>query len=154
MCRRSSCTTAPTSRPSISASRGHEVIHSGGSPGISPTGALRPEFFSLTSYILRRIVQSIPLLLGVTLLSFVLLKSTPGGPLSIYKERADVSAEDLARLRQQLGLDDPLPVQYVKWLGNLARGDWGTSFVTNEQVTARIGRRLPARLYLVAVPFV
>ena len=57
----------------------------------------------------------------MTVLSFVLLKSTPGGPLSIYQERADVSRADVARLRQQLGLDDPLPVQYAKWVGNLAR---------------------------------
>jgi peptide/nickel transport system permease protein len=107
----------------------------------------------MTRYLLRRVLQSVPLLLAVTLMSFVLLKSTPGGPLAIYRERADVSAEDLARLRQQLGLDDPLPVQYLKWLGNLARGDWGTSYVTGEQVVARIGQRLPATLYLMSVAF-
>jgi peptide/nickel transport system permease protein len=87
-------------------------------------------------------------------MSFVLLKSTPGGPMSIYLERADVSRADVAILRQQLGLDEPIPVQYVKWLNNLARGDWGFSYVTREPVTARIAQRLPATLYLMGVAFV
>src|ERR687885_2029934 len=97
----------------------------------------------MTQYLLRRVLQSVPLLLGVTLMSFVLLKSTPGGPLAIYRERPNITAADLARLRQQLGLDDPLPVQYGKWLGNLVRGDWGTSYATGEQVVTRIGQRPP-----------
>lgn len=93
------------------------------------------------------------LLLGVTIMSFVLLKSAPGGPLSIYRERADVSRADVARLRQQLGLDDPIPVQYVRWVGNLARGDWGDSLVTNERVVDRIWQRLPATLELMATAY-
>jgi peptide/nickel transport system permease protein len=94
------------------------------------------------------------LLLGVTVMSFVLLKSTPGGPMSIYRERADVSRADVARLRQQLGLDDPIPIQYVRWVGNLARGDWGDSLVTNERVIDRIGQRLPATLLLMGTAYV
>jgi peptide/nickel transport system permease protein len=94
------------------------------------------------------------LLLGVTVMSFVLLKSTPGGPMSIYRERADVSRADVARLRQQLGLDDPIPIQYVRWVGNLARGDWGDSLVTNERVIDRIGQRLPATLLLMCTAYV
>jgi peptide/nickel transport system permease protein len=86
-------------------------------------------------------------------MSFVLMKSTPGGPMSIYRERADVSREDVTRLRQQLGLDDPIPVQYLRWVGNLARGDWGDSFVTNERVIDRIGQRLPATFLLMGAGF-
>jgi peptide/nickel transport system permease protein len=102
----------------------------------------------VSDYLLRRLLHSLVLLLGVTIMSFVLLKSTPGGPMSIYRERADVTRADVARLRQQLGLDDPLPVQYARWVGNLARGDWGDSFVTNERVIDRISQRLPATLLL------
>ena len=94
------------------------------------------------------------LLVGVTIMSFVLLKSTPGGPMSIYRERADVTRADVARLRQQLGLDDPVPVQYVRWVSNLVRGDWGDSFVTNERVIDRIWQRLPATLLLMGSAYV
>ena len=108
----------------------------------------------MTDYLLKRLLHSLVLLLGVTIMSFVLLKSTPGGPMSIYRERADVTRADVARLRQQLGLDDPLPVQYVRWVGNLARGDWGDSFVTNERVIDRISQRLPATLLLMGSAYV
>jgi peptide/nickel transport system permease protein len=94
------------------------------------------------------------LLVGVTIMSFVLLKSTPCGPMSIYRERADVTRADVARLRQQLGLDDPVPVQYVRWVSNLVRGDWGDSFVTNERVIDRIWQRLPATLLLMGSAYV
>src|SRR5919202_5673623 len=107
----------------------------------------------MSRYLIRRLLHSLPLLVGVTILSFVLLKSTPGGPTSIYRERADVSRADVARLRAQLGLDDPIPVQYVRWVGNLARGDWGDSLVTNERVVERIGQRPPATFLLMGVAF-
>jgi peptide/nickel transport system permease protein len=100
------------------------------------------------------VLHSVVLLVGVTIMSFVLLKSTPGGPMSIYRERADVTRADVARLRQQLGLDDPVPVQYVRWVGNLVRGDWGDSFVTNERVIDRIWQRLPATLLLMGSAYV
>ena len=108
----------------------------------------------MTEYLLRRVLHSVVLLVGVTIMSFVLLKSTPGGPMSIYRERADVTRADVARLRQQLGLDDPVPVQYVRWVGNLVRGDWGDSFVTNERVIDRIWQRLPATLLLMGSAYV
>jgi peptide/nickel transport system permease protein len=108
----------------------------------------------LSQYLARRLLQSLVLLVGVTIMSFVLLKSTPGGPMSIYRERADVTREDVARLRQQLGLDDPVPVQYGRWVGNLLRGDWGDSLVTNERVIERIWQRLPATLVLMGTGFV
>jgi peptide/nickel transport system permease protein len=107
----------------------------------------------MTRYLLRRLFQAVPLLLGITFVSFVLMKLAPGGPLSIYMESADISRADVARIRAQLGLDDPLPVQYVRWVGNLSRGDWGSSFVTHEPVTVRIWQRLPTSLVLMIVAF-
>ena len=107
----------------------------------------------MSGYLARRLLQSLVLLVGVTVLSFVLLKSTPGGPMSIYRERADVTREDVSRLRRQLGLDDPVPVQYARWVANLVRGDWGDSLVTNERVVDRIGQRLPATLFLMGTAF-
>jgi peptide/nickel transport system permease protein len=107
----------------------------------------------VAQYLARRLIQSAFLLVGVTIMSFVLLKATPGGPTSIYRERADVTREDVTRLRQQLGLDDPIPVQYARWVGNLFQGNWGDSLVTNERVIDRIGQRLPATLLLMGAGF-
>jgi peptide/nickel transport system permease protein len=107
----------------------------------------------MTRYLLRRMVQAVPLLLGITFVSFALLKLAPGGPMSIYMESGTSSRADVAQVRAQLGLDDPLPVQYVRWLGNLARGDWGNSFVTNEPVVTRIWQRLPTSLTLMFIAF-
>jgi peptide/nickel transport system permease protein len=108
----------------------------------------------LSAYVLRRLLQSIPLLVAVTMLSFALMKAAPGGPMSIYLENPDVTADDVAAIRVQLGLDDPIPVQYLKWVGSLLRLDWGYSFVTNERVIDRIAQRLPNTLELMLVSFI
>jgi peptide/nickel transport system permease protein len=108
----------------------------------------------LSAYVLRRLLQSIPLLVAVTMLSFALMKAAPGGPMSIYLENPDVTADDVAAIRVQLGLDDPIPVQYLKWVGSLLRLDWGYSFVTNERVIDRIAQRLPNTLDLMLVSFI
>ena len=108
----------------------------------------------MSAYVLRRLLQSIPLLVAVTMLSFALMKAAPGGPMSIYLENPDVTADDVAAIRVQLGLDDPIPVQYLKWVGSLLRLDWGYSFVTNERVIDRIAQRLPNTLELMLVSFI
>ena len=108
---------------------------------------------AVTQYLVKRVVQSVPLLLGITLAVFVLLKLSPGGPLAAYSESGGVSRADIAQIRAQLGLDDPVPVQYLRWLGTVARGDWGSSLVTREPVMSRIAERLPATLGLMSVVF-
>jgi peptide/nickel transport system permease protein len=108
----------------------------------------------MTRYLARRLFQALPLLVGITLVSFVLMKLAPGGPLSIYAEGGGSARADVAQIRAQLGLDDPVPVQYARWVGNLLRGDWGNSFVTYEPVVSRIAERLPSTLYLMAIAFV
>ncbi|HEY3061622.1 MAG TPA: ABC transporter permease, partial [Chloroflexota bacterium] len=66
-----------------------------------------------------------------------------------YTVDATLTGEDIARLRQHYGLDQPVPVQYLRWLGNMLTGNWGTSFVSNLPVAALIGQRLPNTLLLV-----
>lgn len=105
-------------------------------------------------YVLRRLVQAVPLLFAITLLSFALMKAAPGGPLSIYRENPEFDPNDLAELETQLGLHDPIPVQYVKWVGNLVTLDWGYSYVTHEPVVQRIWQRLPNTLYLMLSAYV
>ena len=101
-------------------------------------------------YLLRRTVQAIPLLIGISALVFVLLQMTPGGPLSLGETAASgrMTAEDLERLRNRYGLDQPLYVQYLRWGADLVRGDWGTSFNTGQPVLTMIRDRLPTTLLL------
>ena len=108
----------------------------------------------MARYALRRVLQAAPLLLGITLGIFLLIRLVPGGPLSAYEGNPDVTPQDLARLRQQLGLDAPLPVQYVRWLGRLGRGDLGWSLVSHRPVTSMIGERLGNTAYLMGLALV
>lgn len=102
-------------------------------------------------FIVRRIAQSIPLLLLISLLIFALIHAAPGGPLSTYLENPNVRPEDIERLRRAMGLDRPLGIQYLSWLGAFVRGDWGFSYADGRPVLDRLIERVPATLELVGV---
>ncbi len=77
---------------------------------------------NMVTYILRRTLMSLPILLGITILSFAIMKATPGDPMSLMMDPT-ISQADRAKFIEKYGLNDPEPVQYVKWLGNIvARG--------------------------------
>jgi peptide/nickel transport system permease protein/oligopeptide transport system permease protein len=99
-------------------------------------------------YALTRLVSSIPVILGVTIAVFFMVRLVPGDPVNILFEGRRASDEDRAAVRRQLGLDDPLPVQFVNYLGDLARGDLGTSFRSKQPVWEEIWLRLPNTLKL------
>lgn len=101
-------------------------------------------------YVGKRILHSVPLLFGISLLAFFLLQAVPGGPAAAYRGIANVSGEDLARIQAELGLDRPLLVQYGSWLGRFVQGDWGVSFVARRPVLDLVMERLPATLILMA----
>jgi peptide/nickel transport system permease protein len=109
---------------------------------------------SLVPFLARRALQSVPLLLVISVLVFALIHAAPGGPLSIYLSNPNVRPEDIERLRHALGLDRPLWQQYVSWLVAFVRGDWGYSFSDGRPVAERIGERLPATLELVGASLV
>jgi peptide/nickel transport system permease protein len=101
----------------------------------------------LTRYILRRIVLMVPVAFLASVILFVLLKLTPGDPvLIILGERATV--ENYQALRHDLGLDEPLPVQYLRWVGHIAQGDLGKSIRNGAPVRDEIVDRLPATFQL------
>jgi peptide/nickel transport system permease protein len=100
------------------------------------------------TYIIRRLLSAIPVLLIITLATFALMQALPGGPLSAYENNPEIKAEDIERLRHELGLDRPLHVQYTIWLGNFLKGDWGYSYATKRPVLTEISERLPNTLYL------
>ena len=104
----------------------------------------------MPSFLVRRILQAVPLLLVISALVFLLIHSVPGGPLAIYLSNPNVRPQDIERLRRALGLDRPLVEQYWSWLVAFARGDWGYSFSDGRPVGLRIIERVPATLELVA----
>jgi len=101
-------------------------------------------------YTLRRATQSGPLLIGISLIAFLLLQAIPGGPTAAYRGTATVTADDLARIERDLGLDRPILIQYGLWLGKFVTGDWGVSFVARRPVLDLIAERLPATMWLMA----
>jgi peptide/nickel transport system permease protein len=98
-------------------------------------------------YIIRRFFTIIPVLLGVSILVFSLIRLIPGDPATVMLgERA--TPESVARVRQQLGLDKPIHEQYLLYLGRVLHGDLGTSVLRQEPVTQELIRRFPATLEL------
>ena len=93
------------------------------------------------TFIARRLLSTIPVLLIVAVLVFLMLRLTPRDPAAILAGDA-ASTEQIAAIRASLGLDRPLPVQFAIWLGNLARGELGQSYFYKMQVTQLIGQRL------------
>ncbi|MGE0716621.1 MAG: ABC transporter permease [Alphaproteobacteria bacterium] len=102
----------------------------------------------MSGFLLRRFGQSAVLLVIVSMIGFGLLHLTPGGPLSQFANTPGMSEEDLQRLAEQMGLNRPLPVQYLEWFGRLLTGDWGKSYRDGTPVLLVIGSRLGATLEL------
>lgn len=101
----------------------------------------------MTQYIVRRLLLMVPVALLVTVIVFVLVRLTPGDPVLVYAgEERD--PETLAQIRRSLGLDQPLPVQYVAWLSRALHGDFGRSIRTRQPVLEAIVERLPATIEL------
>ncbi|TME28174.1 MAG: ABC transporter permease [Chloroflexi bacterium] len=105
-------------------------------------------------FVLRRLLQALPLLVAISAVSFTILKLTPGGPLAAYEGNPLFTDEDRARLEHAFGLDQPIPLQYLSWLGQFVRGDWGYSFASHQPVLSLIGERLPNTIYLMGTVFV
>lgn len=105
------------------------------------------------NYLLRRLLQAIPLLFGISIISFAIMHLAPGGPLAGYIMNPKVSPADIARLEHMWGLDQPLYIQYLKWLAAMLQGDWGWSYRTGRPVLSMILGRLPATLYLMSTSF-
>ncbi len=107
----------------------------------------------MTGYIVRRVLLTIPLLLALSVLVFALIKVAPGDATAFFIPSSfSDSALDLetfrAKLRQELGLDRPVYIQYLSWLGNVARGDFGYAFTYHVPVKDLIVARIPATLEL------
>src|SRR4051794_11668267 len=101
----------------------------------------------------RRALSGLGVVLGVVTLMFALLRLAPGDPARMLVGPA-ASAEQVAAQRRSLGLDRPVAEQYVTWLGQFARGDWGTSIATGRPVRAMLAQAWPATVRLVGISLV
>lgn len=104
---------------------------------------------NMLQYFLKRLSQIIPLLFGISLVSFFIVHLAPGGPLAAIG--AEAEPEIAEKLSVEYGLDQPIYVQYVKWMGHVLQGDFGRSYVQRRPVSEMILERLPNTLYLNAV---
>ncbi len=102
----------------------------------------------MLKFVGKRLLQAVPILIGISLIAFTLIQLTPGGPAAAFRGLANVSAEDLARIKAEFGFDRPLIIQYFTWLIRFVQGDWGISFVARQPVFGLIMERLPATLLL------
>lgn len=98
-------------------------------------------------YILKRILATIPVMGVVALFVFLMLRLSPGDPAAVIAGDY-ATAEDIVRIRESLGLNDPIVVQFTKWIGQLAQGDLGISIFTNLPVTTLIAQRLEPTIML------
>lgn len=101
----------------------------------------------MQKYILRRVLQAIPLLWFISIVSFALIKLAPGDPVLSFVT-PNMNAEDVERIRHDLGLTEPIIVQYWNWLKNVFSGDLGYSLMSHRPVTELILERLPATIGL------
>ena len=109
----------------------------------------------MTAFILQRCLALIPLLLGVSILVFLMAQLVPGDPvMMMLGEYSVASAEDIEKLREQLGFDDPLHVQYGRYLRGLVQGDLGDSMRSRKPVAQLILQRLPRTIELTLVALV
>ncbi len=108
----------------------------------------------MRAYLARRAIQAVVVLWLVSLAGFAILHLAPGGPAAIYAMSPSMSAEDVARLTQQLGLDRPIHEQYARWVGGFLTGNWGRSYRDGRLVLEVVGDRVPATAVLMVSAFI
>ncbi len=96
----------------------------------------------MSKYLVQRLVLAIPVLLGVSITVFLMMHLIPGDPaLAMLRGQPTVTEEDIERVRHQMGLDDPIPVQYLKYMGRVLQGDFGESVKAHRPVLTMIGEQ-------------
>ncbi len=105
----------------------------------------------MIAFILRRLAYIVPVWIGISLIAFTLANLTPGDPARLALQRElgrQPTAEETVAAREQMGLDDPAPVRYLRWVGDALTGDLGTSFRTGKPVLDSLADRLPTTLQI------
>ena len=108
----------------------------------------------MSRYFLRRLLISVPVLLGISIVLFSILALAPGDPFSELALNPNVPPEVRFNLRKQFGLDDPIAIRYFRWIASMLRGDWGYSFVSRLPVQQLILQRLLTTLFVLGSAYV
>ena len=108
----------------------------------------------MSRYLLRRLLISVPVLVGISIVLFSILALAPGDPFGELALNPNIPPEVRLNLRKQFGLDDPLVVRYARWFTAMLRGDWGYSFVSRLPVQQLILQRLPTTLFVLGSAYV
>lgn len=111
----------------------------------------------MTTYILRRLIHAVSIIFLVTIIVFFAMRLLPGDPILLLvtaTEQQEYTEEQIIKLRHEFGLDKPLVVQYLEWIGGVLRGDLGVSILNRQPVTQELWRRLPITLHLGGLAFV
>ncbi|HVN68051.1 MAG TPA: ABC transporter permease [Candidatus Binatia bacterium] len=103
---------------------------------------------------MRRTLQAIPLLLAISVVLYAILYNMPGGPLAPYLQNPHITQADIVRLKHNLGMDQPVPIQYLKWLGHILVGDMGYSTSNSEPVFQALIERFGATLELMGTSLI
>ena len=107
----------------------------------------------MTTYAIRRILQTIPILFIISILLFIMVRTAPGGPLTSARRNPNITKAQIEVIEEKLGLNDPLPVQYGRWMENMLSGNLGESIKFHRPVNEMISERIPNTLLLVGVSF-
>jgi peptide/nickel transport system permease protein len=99
-------------------------------------------------FIIKRLLQAIPLLIGVSVIGFAMMHLAPGGPLAVYTLNPTITAQDIERIKHVFGLDQPIYIQYLKWATGMFTGNWGNTFFGGRPVLNVILERIPATFLL------
>src|SRR6478672_4233883 len=103
----------------------------------------------MARYLVARLVLLLPVLLGVSVVTFALIRLVPGDPVTVVLgPDSRARPEDIAAIRAAFGLDEPPPLQYARWMGHILTGDLGTSFRSGRSLTQELALRLPVTLEL------
>lgn len=105
-------------------------------------------------YIVRRLLQQIPILIGVSILLFSVFQLAPGSPLSSFYSDPNMTVEQLEALEKAYGLDKSVPEQYIDYIGNMVKGNFGTSYQLKQPVSELIGERVWATFYIAFVSLI
>lgn len=108
----------------------------------------------MTQYILRRVLGMVPLVIGISFIVYALINLVPGSPTDQFEFNPDLKPEDIARIRENLGLNDPWYFRYFTWLGNAVQGDFGNSFINYAPVSYLVRSALPNTLLLSIVSLI
>ncbi len=124
-------------------------------PVVSPLGlSFILLLFNMTRYLINRILTSIPTLIAISMVVFLILALAPGNPMGEFANNPAITPEVRENIRRSLGLDQPIPIRYLKWILAFLQGDLGYSFTSRSPVLDLILQRLPTTLWIMGAAYI